>query len=434
MRLRDRWVFILVLLTITIFYWLELPKVPFHPDESTQIYNSSDVVEILTNPFNLAWRAGEPETDHMRYRLLDAPATRYLIGIGLRLASVPPTPVDWNWSESWDENFRSGALPTQLQLLVARFSVAVLFPFSLILIFTLGQRLGGNSVGIASVLLLALNALVLLHTRRAMAESALLFSTLLFLVALTGKDPSGWFMGLSLALALNAKQTAAGLAGAAAIGIIFSSHKSRESSKKVFVNLAVMGLVFLVITFLMNPVIWVDPSGAISASISARSTLTLLQTEMLYQSSPGLALVSIGDRLANLLTQLFFNPPTVADVVNYISNTDLSAKAYFSNPLNGIGRGLFWGTISFFLCTAGMLMMTLNAFKLEKMDERRRTSLLIFTAGFFELLTLWWIIRSPFQRYILPLVPFVVLSHAYLVGKLFDQLLAWLKKKSPSFK
>ena len=61
--------------------------------------------------------------------------------------------------------------------------------------------------GLSAALLLGLNALVLLHDRRAMAEAALTFGVLLALWSfLTGKRHP-WLIGLGLALAFNAKQT-----------------------------------------------------------------------------------------------------------------------------------------------------------------------------------------------------------------------------------
>ena len=103
-------------------YLSSLGSVPFHPDESTQIYMSRDfdVAVLERNPAALAWTAGQPLTPEMRLRLLDAPMTKYLIGIGRWLRGFTPADsnVDWVWGATWDEN--RAAIPSNAGLLWKR--------------------------------------------------------------------------------------------------------------------------------------------------------------------------------------------------------------------------------------------------------------------------------------------------------------------------
>ncbi len=112
-------------------------QVPFHPDESTQIFMSSDVETIFSNVRALFWSPDLPPDSRMDYRLLDAPIPRYLIGLGRLLTHQSPLPVDWNWSLSWDENLSAGAFPTNMLLLTAHLSVAWVFPISLLLLWSI---------------------------------------------------------------------------------------------------------------------------------------------------------------------------------------------------------------------------------------------------------------------------------------------------------
>lgn len=163
--LKSHWIFILLLLTLSVFYFWGLSKVPFHPDESTQLYMSADFEKLITNPLAMAWEDTEPVSSISRYRLLDAPLTRYLLGIGRTVFSLPSLPSDWDWSASWEENQRNGALPNDRMLLLGRLIIASLFPLGLILLYRIGIAMDGRWLGIFTVLLFSSNALILLHTR-----------------------------------------------------------------------------------------------------------------------------------------------------------------------------------------------------------------------------------------------------------------------------
>jgi hypothetical protein len=80
--IRSHSLFILVLLGMSIFYFWGVFKVPFHPDESTHIFMSADFERMLTNPTGMIWKMGDLVPDIVRYRMIDAPITRYLLGFG----------------------------------------------------------------------------------------------------------------------------------------------------------------------------------------------------------------------------------------------------------------------------------------------------------------------------------------------------------------
>ena len=168
-RLSRDWFLYLFVLVVTIFYLGGVQSVPFHPDESTAIFMSSDFETFFSKPSSLFWNPNNEQDLRQHYRELDAPLTRYLIGFGRWVTGQPATTNDWNWSASWDSNQQSGALPDPRLLLIARLSVAILFPFDLLLIFDAVRSMGNQLTAWASVILFVLNALILLHTRRAMA-------------------------------------------------------------------------------------------------------------------------------------------------------------------------------------------------------------------------------------------------------------------------
>ncbi|MFH1633237.1 MAG: hypothetical protein ABIG63_04395 [Chloroflexota bacterium] len=94
--LQTDWPFVILLIPLTIFYLWGLRFVPFHPDESTQLYMSSDFESLFSNPASLFWDPDREDDPRQRYRELDAPLTKYILGLGRVIAGQPALPVDWD--------------------------------------------------------------------------------------------------------------------------------------------------------------------------------------------------------------------------------------------------------------------------------------------------------------------------------------------------
>lgn len=181
---------VLVVGLLTIFSIRGIQRVPSHPDESTQLYMSSDLEARFKNSPALAWQAEKKRDARQVYRELDAPLTKYIIGLGRAIAVLEPLPVDWDWSKTWQENKGSGALPALELLFTVRLIITLLLPFSLLFTFLVGKSVGERVIGFMATLLLGLNALILLHDHRAMAEGALTLGIVLALWGLLQGDKS----------------------------------------------------------------------------------------------------------------------------------------------------------------------------------------------------------------------------------------------------
>lgn len=84
-------------MTISVFYLAGLGTVPFHPDESTQIFMSADLERFFENPADLFWQPHQINEQRQRYRLLGAPLPRYVIGFGRLVAGrLAPLPTNWD--------------------------------------------------------------------------------------------------------------------------------------------------------------------------------------------------------------------------------------------------------------------------------------------------------------------------------------------------
>lgn len=405
------------ILVLTALFLLGTAAVPFHPDEATQIFMSSDVEGLFAQPASLFYSLTPDDPLRQNYRLLDAPLSRWLIGAGRFITGQLALNADWDWAKSWQQNEAAGALPSASLLLVSRLSVAWLLAITLYLGYRTGIILGGTAMGWLMIVLVTTNALVLLHARRAMAESALLFTVTWFAYALAKKETRPLLLVLPAALAVNAKQTAAGLAliSLLAVWIYSSGHPLRKRLRQMLQGV----LLILLVSYALNPVAWKNPAAAARAALAARSELAERQVETIHAVSPELLMKSPVQRAAGWLVYLYISEPAVADVANYIDDTHASEQVYFSNPLHNLMRGIGGGIFLISLSLFGFAYAAYTAAK----DPLKRTPLaLLLLASIACFLSLALLIPLPFQRYAILLIPFSSPWSAFLLSGLFKKL------------
>lgn len=410
---------IAIIALITAIYLWGVASVPFHPDEATQIFMSGDFQKFITQPVDLFHSPTPVDSLRQNYRLLDAPLTRWLIGLARGLTAEPAILTDWNWSLTWQENQAAGALPARELLLISRYSVAWLFALTLYFCYRTGIFLQGSLMGWLLVALMSLNALVLLHTRRAMAESVLLFAVSWLLFAFAKKESNPLSLALPAALALNAKQTAAALVIVALIAVWVNA--AGLSWQKRLRNVIISSTTILLITFLLNPVAWKDPISTARAALAARSDLAARQTEAIGSASPDLLMKSTSQRLTGWLVYLYISEPAVADVANYVNDTREAEQNYFANPLHGLLRGIIGGMAMLILSLLGF---ALAGFQTIRQIQARSPLILILLASLLAFLSLIFLIPLPFQRYVIFLIPFTNFWIAYLIVSCVQ----WLRK------
>jgi hypothetical protein len=405
--LKSHWIFILLLLTLSVYYFWGLSKVPFHPDESTQLYMSADFEQIITYPLAMAWEENEPVSSVSRYRLLDAPLTRYLLGFGRNLFSLPPLASDWDWSASWEENQRNGALPNDRMLLLGRLIIASLFPLGLVLLYRIGIAMDGRWLGIFTVLLFSSNALILLHTRRAMAEGTLVFGVILTLYALIFADKRPLLVGLAVAIAFNAKQSAVALLPIGLLAVCWIPEKNMRNFPLLAGNSAKYLAGFALLTALLNPFLWRQPVSAAQEALQLRQDLFERQVADYERLAPGQVLESPAERSAVLLAQLFFTPPSFSEVGNYREFTKPAEAQYLLSPSQQLWRNPISGVILFGLAILGMVVAVRVSFHAG--SAKRRLLLLYLFAFLVLAIGIISMIPLPWQRYSIPLIPIITI-------------------------
>jgi hypothetical protein len=155
------------------------------------------------------------------WTLTQPPMTRYTIAIGRRLGGYSPADLNgpWDFGLSREANEAAGRMPSPGLLRSARAMMALLAAVSGLLLFLIVRRGAGPLAAYAFLPMYAGSGYLLIHLRRAMSESPLLFWTALALAlgarALSGSDPLEAAGGKRRRLAwLLLMGIAAGLAGA----------------------------------------------------------------------------------------------------------------------------------------------------------------------------------------------------------------------------
>lgn len=415
------WCFGLLLILLTVFYVKGIPSVPFHPDESTYLFTSSDFELTFTHPTQLFWQKGSTDL-RQHYRMLDAPLSVYWIGIGRSLASLPALGIDWDWSKSWTQNLAAGAYPPERMLFTGRLVMTLLIPVSLICLYLIGISIQHPLTGWLAALLMGVNGLVLLHARRVMTESLMLLAVTLTMLAITQSKMRPWLVALSLGLALNAKQSTLGLVPVGYLAVILPCFRPFDLRKLIY-RTTLFAVILLGMTYLVNPFLWADPVHAAAAAWQSRAGLLGEQVAILQRVDPGMLLDSPLKRAAGLVIHLFITPPMVADVANYVANTRQSAELYLASPGNDLLRGWVMGGVMLVFTLFGVFAALLQAFKANRPNQN--TLNLFLLAGLVEFTVLVVTVPLPVQRYALPLLPFACFWISYGI----DQVVSSIRKR-----
>ncbi|MGH2620597.1 MAG: hypothetical protein ACRDHG_08505 [Anaerolineales bacterium] len=417
------WAPAVALLLLTGYQLRGLPMVPFHPDETSLLFQSRDFEAILRSPASLAWSAGREPDPELSYRLLNAPLPKYLLGLGRWLAGVDESEVsvDWNWSEDWETNLGSGALPASRALLAGRVASTALLPFAALFIYLNGKKLGGPGVGLLAAAFQGLNALVLVHGRRAMAEGTLIAAICFGLWTLLESGKRPWLAGIGMAFVVGAKHSALALLPVGALAALWPAEPAPGTGRRL-TAIGLFLLVFLATTLLLNPVVWSDPVLAVDEILESRTSL--VQDQVQAQAIADQLAISVPlqgiDRLAVLVAHLFLAPPQFEEVGNYRAALNASVTRYLAVPGHALLRGPTLGGLAFGLVLAGLIFGLRGLRTGSRPSTRPAVLLLLSTAALA--VSLYVGIPLPYQRYYMPLVPFVCLWSGFALVSLAREM------------
>jgi hypothetical protein len=326
---------------------------------------------------------------------------------------------------TWQENLERNAIPHEEMLLAARSIISILFPFSLIFQYLSAQTIGGKVGGYSAVILLGLNALVLLHTRRAMAEGPLLFGITAVIASWRDAGQRPWLAGLAMAFAFNAKQSSLALLPAGLLAVSWVTNSKKPHLKHICWNIIQYGLVIAAATWLLNPTAWQHPLATAKAAAQARAALLSKQVADTQLQAPSQILDKPAERTAVLIGHIYLTEPMFAEAENYRLQTADSEAAYLANPLNNLGRNYLGAGLYLAMTLAGVYVAVQQVGKSG--FTRQRYTILVLLGTISMAAGLLLAVPLPWQRYVVPIIPFTCLwagvgcSWLYQLPKLLNK-------------
>ncbi|WP_129629109.1 hypothetical protein [Candidatus Oscillochloris fontis] len=266
----------ILIIALIFSYIYKIGDVEFYTDESQWIGSSQVFEEYFTAKFN------SPYFDESYWTLTQPPLARYFIGLGRKLGGHTWGDINktWNFALTAEQNAQRGAMPSPSLLWWSRLPMTILAIMSFSMLFSLIRNAAGVTSGYTWLLFGITNAYFLLHLRRAMGESILLFCIVLVLglcylilsLLMRQQTIDYWktkllilmaSLGICIGAAGNAKLNglSVGLIGLFLAIMIFIKYQATLSQK---LSLGVISLFVVVacssITFVgINPYLWPDP-------------------------------------------------------------------------------------------------------------------------------------------------------------------------------
>jgi 4-amino-4-deoxy-L-arabinose transferase-like glycosyltransferase len=398
-----------LLAALSIFVLSGIDRVPFHPDEASLLYQSRDLEQLLSDPLDMAWEPSAAPSPEMTYRLLNAPLPKYVLGLGRRAAGFGPqaVAVDWDWSKTWIENAMLGALPGPRVLEAARTASATALLVGVAALYLATRRLAGRGAAIAAAVLLGINALALLHGRRAMAEGTLMMGVGIAVLGILSADRRPFLAGLAVAVAVASKTSTLPLLPIGWLAALWL-----PGVRKLNLTAAARGTLlyaagFAVLTLALFPVLWRHPILAAERMVQERNELLARQVADIQMLAPDHVLSSAPQRSVVLVANLYLAPLQYAEVGNYLEELGPSIQQYqdaFGRDLlrSSAGGGFLLG-----LTLLGLAWGWRRAKRTE--GDRGRAFVLLLLATIAQASALVIAIPLPVQRYMLPLLPFLCL-------------------------
>ncbi len=395
--------------------------VPFHGDESTQLFmgrdffylfHDGDLSKIL---YDGAWSSRE---DEQHLRLINGTASKTIYGWLAASAGMSRDELNgqWDWQLDYAANRDLGNLPEAQLLQQARLASSAQLALAGALLFALVRMTIGRPEAYVASALFALHPAILLNGRRAMMEGSHLLGMMLVLLAgawlLQGH--SWWkfvLLGVVSGFAVaskhpNAFVVALAFLACASLWLYQTAQVQEQARRKqaqpLFGLLAAGGLT-LCIFYLLSPAWWQGPLD--SAAEVLRLRFDLLKEQVALYGGYDLP----AERIAGFLDHAFFDGSQYYEVAQWAGFDAIRAEisAYESSGFAGLAiDGKLGGLAMLTLTLWGIVYLA----RAPQVVRKYRWLLLVWGSGIV-LITLV-LTPLPWQRYYLPALPFTLLAAA----------------------
>jgi hypothetical protein len=326
--------------------------VPFHGDESTQIYMGRDFFYAL-NGQSVALQAFESldgqAATQQQLRLINGTLPKYFFGAITYFQgySIEQINEQWAWGSGWQWNHENGHVPPENLLWGGRLFSSLMLSVASLAMFGIGYQVSGRLVAYLASALFTLNPAILINGRRAMMEGSMLAFTLLavFVALYLLKNRAWWLyvlLGLFSGLAVASKHTSVmTIAGVfLATGLYFLSKKF---SYRSILGLVLAGILSLATFYALNPAWWNQPIE------TAKMVLQLRQQLLNEQVSSFSGYANLGEQALGFGRQVFILQPMYSEVEidGFLSEQAEVIRAYEASGLAGLSFGLLGAVFSF---------------------------------------------------------------------------------------
>lgn len=427
------WVTDIIWLTLIGLYVMAgVTLVPFHGDESTLIYMGRDYYyhfvdgDMSKVRYNETWSIS-PTEQHLR--LLNGTIPKYLFGwiTYIRGNSFEDINGQWDWSTDYNSNFNRGNIPTEALLMPARTISAVQLAFAIFIFFAIARFVFNRPIAYIASLYLTLNPAILINGRRAMMEGSHLLGMMLVIFAgvIVIHQRKGWqliLLGVVSGLALAAKHPNAIVIGlvyfACGSYVLVQSIRNTKSFNRqtthFVIGLVLSGFLALSVFYVLNPAWWGAPIDRAGEVLTLRNELLDLQIRQFD------TYFTVADQINGLLNFMFVAQPQYYEVPQWSLYTAITTQIeiYNQSIWSGIaiGGSPVGGIIVALLTGFGILHLVRNS----GFCAEHRWLILIWGIGIviitFLLTPLEW------QRYYLPIYPFIGLMLGYTVYTIANSL------------
>lgn len=417
---------------LTLYVLAGAAIVPFHGDESTQIFMGRDyyhgLAEIVHDDSSRI-----PATER-HLRLLNGTIAKTIYGwiAASSAISLDELNNQWRWDKDYAYNRGSNRIPDSDLLHKGRLASALQLALAVWVFFGFARLTMGRPTAWLASALFALHPAVLLNGRRAMIEGSHLLGMMLVLLAaawLMRRRP--WWgylaLGCAIGLAVAAKHPnvfAAALVFFACFSCdLAQTMRKQRGTARVWGRLLMTGLTALLVFYALNPGWWLAPLSTARTALQIRANLLRNQTA----TFGGYA--SAAERADGFFRYVFagegqyFEDPAWAgyDVIR------VQIETYQGSGLAGLGAdgSRLGGWLFLLLAIGGSLHFVRN----KRIRREYRWLLLVWGLG---MMTLTFILTPlPWARYYLPALPFAASMAAY--GLLTLAARIWKQIKTPGY-
>ena len=414
--------------------------VPFHGDESTQIYMGRDYYYqfMEADLSKVTYDASKTSSlTEQELRLINGTIAKTIYGWIAASSDIPLDKLNeqWDWKADYAYNRDTNRIPNEHLLRMGRLTSAFQLILALLAFFQFVRMTIHRQAAWLASALFAFHPAILLNGRRAMTEGSHLLGMMLVLLAGAWlmRERKWWgylVLGAAAGFAIAAKHpnaivTALVFFACFSLALVQAIQNRGEQQQfvRAVIGLLAASLFAFLIFYALNPAWWASPLQSASQAWTLRRRLLQSQSDFFA------GYASLAERIDGFFRYVFTGEIQYFEVPNWAGYDAISAQiqVYQSSGLAGvtIGGSSLVGLL--FLSLA--LLGAVHLFRSADIPAEYRWLLTIWGVGMAGLTFI--LTPLPWARYYLPVLPFAASMAAYTLSIFAARI--WNQIKTPDY-